>query len=84
MPFPASISRQPTAGLGFAAKMVDDCLNEAVNIRASDLHLQPRSDSWEVFYRIDGVLHLAKTFPMYWYFQWQMGQREVRIPSQLA
>lgn len=64
MPFPASISRQPTAELGFAAKMVDDCLNEAVNIRASDLHLQPRSDSWEVFYRIDGVLHLAKTFPV--------------------
>ena len=63
MPFPVSISRQPQSECRFATKMVDHCLSDAISQSASDIHLQPRRECWEVYYRVDGVLHLAKTFP---------------------
>ncbi|MCP4890580.1 MAG: Flp pilus assembly complex ATPase component [Planctomycetaceae bacterium] len=63
MQFPFSISRESRDDAGFATKMVDDCLSEAIRQSVSDIHFQPRRDCWEVFYRIDGVLHLAKSIP---------------------
>lgn len=63
MPFPLSISRQSENDLAFATEMVDECLSDAIDQSASDIHFQPRRDRWEVYYRVDGVLHLAKTVP---------------------
>jgi len=63
MQFPLSISRESRDDAGFATKMVDACLSEAIRQTVSDIHFQPRRDRWEVFYRIDGVLHLAKSIP---------------------
>lgn len=40
----------------FAVKAVDAILNEAISVGASDIHLNPGPDSWEIFFRIDGVL----------------------------
>ncbi len=40
----------------FAVTFVDRLLELAIRRRASDVHLQPRQASWEVLFRIDGVL----------------------------
>ncbi|MCC9600904.1 Flp pilus assembly complex ATPase component TadA [Stieleria sp. JC731] len=55
--------RKSTDDSSFAIDMVQDCLASALDCGASDVHLQPRQDHWDVSYRLDGVLHLAKTFP---------------------
>ncbi len=43
--------------------LVDSMLAEAVRLRASDIHLQPASDTLRVRYRIDGVLHDVNSPP---------------------
>lgn len=63
MSLSASISQHAKKHPVFAAEMIDVCLSEAIQKRASDVHLQPRRDGWEVYYRLDGVLQLASTFP---------------------
>lgn len=63
MALPDTIPRYSENNSAFAAEMIDACLSEAINQHASDVHLQPRRDCWEVYYRVDGVLHLANTFP---------------------
>lgn len=63
MPFPLSISSQSENDSIDATEMVDECLSEAIERSASDIHFQPRRDCWEVYYRVDGVLNLARTFP---------------------
>ena len=40
----------------FAIALVRECLTKAIHYGASDVHIQPRSDRWEVSFRIDGVL----------------------------
>ena len=40
----------------FAVRAVDLLLTMASRASASDLHLQPRRDGWEVLIRVDGVL----------------------------
>jgi len=42
----------------FATLFVDRLLDAAIQRCASDVHLHPRSDVWEVLFRIDGVLSL--------------------------
>ncbi|MCD0459248.1 GspE/PulE family protein [Roseiconus lacunae] len=54
--------KRATGDASFATEMVKDCLTAALDCGASDVHLQPRRDCWEVSFRIDGVLHLARTF----------------------
>ena len=48
----------------YATKMVDVCLAGAIRLCASDIHLQPRADGWQVLFRIDGVLDLFREFPI--------------------
>ncbi|OYP34907.1 GspE/PulE family protein [Rhodopirellula sp. MGV] len=55
--------KRTTNDTSFAIEMVKDCLSSALDCGASDIHLQPRRDQWEVSYRIDGVLHLVRSFP---------------------
>ena len=43
----------------FAVDAVDAILSLAIDVSASDVHLQPRSGGWEVLYRIDGVLSIG-------------------------
>ena len=44
-------------------RLVDSMLSEAVRMRASDVHIEPRADQMRVRYRIDGVLRDASTPP---------------------
>ena len=43
----------------FAVDAVDAILSLAVDVSASDVHVQPRTGGWEVLYRIDGVLSVG-------------------------
>lgn len=44
-------------------RVVDLVISEALNRRASDIHIEPEEDRLKVRYRIDGVLHDAFTLP---------------------
>jgi len=44
-------------------KLVNLILSQAIRDRASDIHIEPESDSLRVRYRIDGVLHEAFSPP---------------------
>ena len=45
-------------------KLVDALLSEALESRASDIHLEPDGEHTRVRVRIDGVLHEVKLFPI--------------------
>lgn len=62
MPVSVSSSRRRARDLNFAIEMVNQCLTEALERGASDVHIQPRSARWEVSYRIDGVLQAVDSF----------------------
>ena len=47
----------------YAIKIVDRMLAAAVAQQASDVHLHPRSDHWEVLFRLDGVLSTIGQVP---------------------
>jgi general secretion pathway protein E len=44
-------------------KLVNQIITNAVECKASDIHVEPEADSVLVRYRIDGLLHLAQTLP---------------------
>ena len=44
-------------------QIVDDLLSDAANMDASDIHLEPREETFVVRCRIDGVLHEMREFP---------------------
>ncbi len=44
-------------------KLVDTILSGAVDYRASDIHLEPKSDHMVVRYRVDGMLHKILEVP---------------------
>ncbi len=45
-------------------KLVNQILTSAVFQRASDIHIDPLDDKLQVRYRVDGVLDVAKEFPI--------------------
>lgn len=47
----------------FAIDAIDRLLPLAISRGASDVHLQPRKERWEILFRIDGVLSPAGTLP---------------------
>ncbi len=47
----------------FAVHVVEQLINWASNVGASDLHLNPMADCLEVRIRLDGVLHRAVILP---------------------
>lgn len=57
----AALSRLDPSDPNFAVDAVDLILPMAISRGASDIHLQPRENSWEVLFRIDGVLSVADT-----------------------
>jgi len=44
-------------------RMVNMLLTQAVRRKASDIHIEPRRDTVDVRYRIDGELHIVRSFP---------------------
>jgi general secretion pathway protein E len=45
-------------------KLVQSLVARAVDMQASDIHIEPREDSVRVRFRIDGVLHTVETLPL--------------------
>jgi general secretion pathway protein E len=45
-------------------RLVNDLIARAVELRASDVHIEPREDSVRVRYRLDGMLHTVETLPL--------------------
>ena len=45
-------------------KLVQNLIARAVEMQASDIHIEPREDSVRVRNRIDGVLHTVETLPL--------------------
>jgi general secretion pathway protein E/type IV pilus assembly protein PilB len=50
-------------------KLVNEILREAINDRASDIHIEPYEDDLRIRYRIDGVLHTTVMPPQIKRFQ---------------
>ena len=69
-PVPSRSERTPALASSEASsdvsiiKLVDALLGEALETRASDIHLEPDGEQIRVRFRIDGVLHEVKLFPM--------------------
>ena len=45
-------------------KLLNNLLNEAVSLEASDIHLESKYNSFEIFYRIDGIIKKYYEFPL--------------------
>lgn len=45
-----------------AVKLVDSCLNDAIAVGASDIHIEPYEDIVRIRYRIDGMLYENTAF----------------------
>ncbi|MFG0268116.1 MAG: GspE/PulE family protein [Rhodopirellula sp. JB055] len=56
-------SRLSSSDPNFATEVIQNCLTSAIQRGASDVHLQPRAESWEISFRIDGVLQTVESFP---------------------
>ncbi len=63
-------------------KLVNEILREAINDRASDIHIEPFEGDLKIRYRIDGVLHKANVPPQIRKFQAAIISR-IKIMSSL-
>ena len=45
-------------------KLLNNLLNEAISLAASDIHLESKQNSFEIFYRIDGIIKKYYQFPL--------------------
>jgi general secretion pathway protein E/type IV pilus assembly protein PilB len=63
-------------------KLVNEILREAINDRASDIHIEPYEDDLSIRYRIDGVLHTTNMPPQIKRFQSAIISR-IKIMSSL-
>ncbi len=45
-------------------RLAHDLITRAVDMQASDIHIEPREDSLRVRYRLDGMLHTVETLPL--------------------
>ncbi len=59
----AALSRLDPNDANFAVDAIELILPMAITRGASDVHLQPRENGWEVLFRIDGVLSVVETLP---------------------
>ncbi|MCX5773664.1 MAG: ATPase, T2SS/T4P/T4SS family [Fusobacteria bacterium] len=51
------------ADQGPIIEAVDKIISHAIALKASDIHIEPFDDEVRVRFRVDGILHLIKTFP---------------------
>src|SRR5262245_15325027 len=59
----SELARLNSAGPDYALQFVDLLLPAAKQAGASDVHIQPTADHWELRWRIDGVLQPIGSFP---------------------
>jgi type II secretory ATPase GspE/PulE/Tfp pilus assembly ATPase PilB-like protein len=59
----ALAGRAPGTATTDVARMVDRILTEAVNSRASDVHIESTPEAVVLRYRVDGVLHKVAEYP---------------------
>ena len=59
----SSLSPLDSQDPNFAVDVIDRLLPVAIDRGASDVHLQPRENGWEVLIRVDGVLTPLATIP---------------------
>jgi general secretion pathway protein E len=59
----AALRRLDPNDANFAVDAIELILPMAITRGASDVHMQPRENGWEVLFRIDGVLSVAETLP---------------------
>ncbi len=59
----SSLSLLDSQDPNFAVEVIDRLLPIAMDRGASDVHLQPRENGWEVLIRVDGVLTPLTTIP---------------------
>lgn len=45
-------------------KLLNNLINEAVSLTASDIHLECKYNSFEIFYRVDGIIEKYYEFPL--------------------
>jgi type II secretory ATPase GspE/PulE/Tfp pilus assembly ATPase PilB-like protein len=57
-----SATTEPTAEID-ARQLVDRLITDALDRRASDIHVDPGSSAWDVKFRIDGLLEHVATHP---------------------
>lgn len=50
-------------------KLVNEILREAINDRASDIHIEPFEENLRIRYRVDGVMHMTNVPPEIKQFQ---------------
>ena len=53
----------PKAAPNYAIEVVECCLASLIRCQASDLHLQPRREHWDVACRVDGVMQPMGQIP---------------------
>lgn len=58
------ISGESDADESEAVSIVNDLLLQAVKEEASDIHIEPGENSLRARLRVDGILHVAKEYPM--------------------
>ena len=51
-----------SAQSGDARQLVDQILNEAITQRASDVHVEPTAEGYDVRYRVDGLLRSVRQY----------------------
>ena len=60
---PDNLAAQESEGEeGPAVRHVNNILLNAIQERASDIHIEPHEDKLKILYRVDGVLHHASTY----------------------
>ncbi|MEK6674368.1 MAG: GspE/PulE family protein [Planctomycetota bacterium] len=63
IPVSSAVSPASTTGLNMIEQL-DSIIDEAVDRRASDIHIEPEDDRLRVRYRIDGRMLEARAFPL--------------------
>ncbi len=59
----SQVERELQDKTGNVAKFVNKIITNAIDNKASDIHIEPRLDSYVVRYRIDGILRQVLTLP---------------------
>ena len=63
----AALAKKPAAEAANEVpviKLVDALINEALELKASDIHIEPDGEHTRLRLRVDGVLHEARCFPI--------------------
>jgi type II secretory ATPase GspE/PulE/Tfp pilus assembly ATPase PilB-like protein len=59
----SELAKRSPQSMTYATEAVDLLLEAASALRASDIHLQPTAEAFDVQWRLDGVLHAAAHLP---------------------